>query len=241
LAADDLDGDGIDELVVASPSEAVGTVPHAGAVNVIYGSATGLNRGRASQLFTQDSPGVADTVEPYDGFGGVLTTGDVNEPEVTEFFGQVTAGDFDGDGNDDLAIGIPYETVGPVQAAGAVNILYGGQPRLSGIGSQLFTQDRAGIGTAASERWLATVSGQLERPLAVVELGPLLVSDRSSMVLRTGADQGKRSVGPCAHVDTCGSCSQAVLSQLRSVARAFRVTTSCGTWDQVLTAFQQSA
>jgi hypothetical protein len=60
--------------------------------------------------------------------------------------------DFDGDGADDLAIGVPFENVGSIVAAGAVNVLYGSSPGgLTGTGSQQFTQDTAGVGSSAEE------------------------------------------------------------------------------------------
>jgi hypothetical protein len=48
--------------------------------------------------------------------------------------------DFNGDGADDLAVGVPGESVGSIFAAGAVNVLYGSATGLSGTGRQLFTQ-----------------------------------------------------------------------------------------------------
>jgi hypothetical protein len=125
----DFNDDGAEDLVVGVPSESVGNVEFAGAVNVIYGSANGL-AGTGSQLFTQDSPGIGSTVESGDVFGAALATGD-----------------FDDDGYSDLAVGVPGEAVGNVQGAGAVNVIYGSANGLSGAGSQLFTQDTAGIGS----------------------------------------------------------------------------------------------
>jgi hypothetical protein len=52
--------------------------------------------------------------------------------------------DFNNDGADDLAIGVPFEFVGAIQDAGAVNVLYGSTAGLQGPGSQLFTQDTPG-------------------------------------------------------------------------------------------------
>ena len=98
------------------------TVVGAGAVNVLYGSATGLT-GTGSQLFSQDTPGVPGNAEVDDGFGFALATGD-----------------FNGDTFADLAVGAPGEGVGTAGAAGAVNVLYGSATGLSGTGSQLFTQ-----------------------------------------------------------------------------------------------------
>ncbi|HKE99268.1 MAG TPA: FG-GAP repeat protein [Actinomycetes bacterium] len=49
--------------------------------------------------------------------------------------------DFNNDGADDLAVGVPGEDVGGVLDAGAVNVLYGGTAGgLTGTGGQLFTQ-----------------------------------------------------------------------------------------------------
>src|SRR5918994_7988236 len=57
--------------------------------------------------------------------------------------------DFNNDGSEDLAVGVPFEAVGSIESAGAVNVLYGSAAELSGAGSQLFTQDTAGVaGTA---------------------------------------------------------------------------------------------
>ena len=59
--------------------------------------------------------------------------------------------DYDGNGHDDLAIGVPGEDVGAIENAGAVNVLYGGTGRrgswgrLTATGNQIWHQDVSGV------------------------------------------------------------------------------------------------
>src|SRR6266508_4823175 len=55
--------------------------------------------------------------------------------------------DFNHDGADDLAVGVPFENVGSIVAAGAVNVLYGSPTGLTTTGSQFFTQVAGAIET----------------------------------------------------------------------------------------------
>jgi len=57
--------------------------------------------------------------------------------------------DFNNDGFADLAVGTPFEDAGTIEDAGAVNVLYGSAAKLTGIGSQIFTQDSSGVGSTA--------------------------------------------------------------------------------------------
>jgi FG-GAP repeat len=97
----DFNGDGIDDLVVGVPGEDIGATTNAGAVNVIYGSESGLADGPRQQL-TQA------LAEPGDGFGTAVATGDFNDDILT-----------------DLAVGVPGENVGAAADAGAVVVLAG--------------------------------------------------------------------------------------------------------------------
>jgi hypothetical protein len=54
--------------------------------------------------------------------------------------GVAVRADFNGDTFADLAVGVPGESVGAVQGAGAVNVLYGSANGLTGTNSDLFTQ-----------------------------------------------------------------------------------------------------
>jgi hypothetical protein len=130
-ASGDFNGDGFADLAVGAPYEDVGTVADAGAVNVLYGNAAGLSAA-GNQLWHQNVGGVEDSAEPADRFGSALA-----------------AGDFNGDGFADLAIGVPFEDVGTVADAGAVNVLYGSPVGLTAAGNELWNQDASGIGNAA--------------------------------------------------------------------------------------------
>ena len=145
LAAGDFNGDGFDDLAVGVVGEDIavfqGTVSNAGAINVLYGSGTGL-QGDARSFWHQNSnirsTAVNDTVETGDGFGTALA-----------------AGDFNLDGYDDLAVGVPGESVGATPNAGAVDIIYGTAGGLLGDSfaspvSQFWHQNSSGI-TEASE------------------------------------------------------------------------------------------
>jgi hypothetical protein len=70
LAAGDFNGDTQAELAVGAPGENVST----GVVHVLVGSAAGLTA-VGSQLWSQDSPGVAGAAEQGDRFGDALAAG----------------------------------------------------------------------------------------------------------------------------------------------------------------------
>jgi hypothetical protein len=137
----DFDNDGFGDLAVGAPTESLGASSQAGAVSVLYGTASGLS-GSRSQLFTQDTSGVPGAAEPGDRFGAALA-----------------AGDFDHDGFADLAVGASLEDAGTIRDAGAVTVLYGSASGLTASGSQLFTQvsgvveqgDRFGSALAAPD------------------------------------------------------------------------------------------
>ncbi len=107
LCTGDFNGDGHADLAIGAPGQDVSGESDAGAVHVLWGSASGLSQ-TGSEMFHQDSAGLAGVAEVGDGFGRSLT-----------------AGDFNGDANADLAIGVPLEDVGAVSNAGAVQVLYG--------------------------------------------------------------------------------------------------------------------
>jgi hypothetical protein len=121
---------GPSDLAIGAPFEDLGATTDAGAVNVVYGSNTGLV-GRNKTL-TQNSPGVVGTAESGDLFGAALARG-------------IFFNNFNGDDFADLAIGASGEDVGTKASAGAVNVQYGSATGLPGTGGQLFTQDSAGV------------------------------------------------------------------------------------------------
>jgi disulfide bond formation protein DsbB len=127
LSGGDFDDDGYDDLAIGVPNEGIGTADYAGAVNVLYGSSSGLSS-TGNQMWHQNSPGILGICESGDNFGWSLSVGD-----------------FDNDGYDDLAIGVFLEDIGTYADAGAVNVLYGSSTGLSSTGNQLWHQNTPGI------------------------------------------------------------------------------------------------
>ena len=89
---------------VGIPDDRVDGVRAAGAVLVTYSTADGVLGGR-SQLWTQNAPGLKGLAGEFHRFGASLA-----------------GGDLDGDGEADLAIGIPGGTIQGHGAAGAVTV-----------------------------------------------------------------------------------------------------------------------
>jgi hypothetical protein len=127
LGAGDFDGDGFDDLGVGSP----GSRNDAGAVSILYGSGSGVD-GSRDQLWDKATSGVLGARSGGDRFGAALT-----------------AGDYDGDGFLDLAVGTPGEVRSEKAGAGAVHVLYGSANAITAVGDQVWHQDSEGVPGAA--------------------------------------------------------------------------------------------
>ncbi len=133
LAVGDFNNDNRDDLAIGAPGEDIGPIS-GGSVSILYGAAAGLTA-TGNQVFHQDSAGIPDTVEESDYFGASLA-----------------AGDFDGNGYDDLAIGVPNETLNGVYRAGGVQVLY--------------SYSASGLSTTNNEWWDQNSPGVPENPAA---------------------------------------------------------------------------
>lgn len=114
LAAGDFNGDGWDDLAISAIGESSGR----GIVNVIYGGPGGLTSA-ANQSWEQGVDGIDGNAESNDFFGSALA-----------------AGDFNGDGFDDLAVGAPGED----DSRGIVQVIYGSANGLTSQNNQAWRQ-----------------------------------------------------------------------------------------------------
>jgi hypothetical protein len=127
LACGDFDADHFADLAIGSPGETLGSTRSGGGmVVVVPGSAIGLHATSAS-FFTQDAAGVGGDAELQDRLGTALA-----------------AGDFNADGFDDLAVGVPGEDDG----RGAIHAFFGGP---------------GGVTPSGSLFWMETFVGGLSR------------------------------------------------------------------------------
>jgi hypothetical protein len=129
LAVCDFNGDDFDDLAVGVPREDHLGHAAAGAVQVHFGTGSGLSFA-SDVFFTQSTPGVPEDVETGDGFGNTLA-----------------CGDFNGDGFDDLAVGVPNEGwgLGFDALKGVIAIIPGFPFGLNFAASIQLDQDRGGM------------------------------------------------------------------------------------------------
>ncbi len=132
LAVGDFDGDTFDDLAVGVPLREVAGIRNAGVVAVFYGPGLSVIKS-ADQTWNQN---------------GIFPPSLNNTSESDDFFGSsLAAADFNGDGRDDLAIGVPSESFPrgsqTIVEGGEVDVVYGSGTglSLSAFVPQMWRQD----------------------------------------------------------------------------------------------------
>ena len=109
--------------VVVYADQVRGAPSRSGALVVLTGGTAGIN-GSNSTTISQSPPNAQDVAEADDRFGAALAVGDV-----------------DGDGTEDLAVGVPGEDTGGGTDEGAVHVFLGGSSGLSSAVDLFFTEN----------------------------------------------------------------------------------------------------
>lgn len=129
----DFNGDGYADLALTADDSYDDDGRGSGAVQVLYGSPSGLRLAASQYWAAHDFPGVTRSFS------------------VSSFGHALASGDFDGDGFSDLAIGDSGADVGPVLRTGTVRIVYGSKRGLTVSRSQLLWPGTQGLLGSAHE------------------------------------------------------------------------------------------
>ncbi|MCY1064230.1 hypothetical protein OV090_05640 [Nannocystis sp. RBIL2] len=185
----DFDRDGFEDLAIGSPGQVISGLSEAGLVNVLYGSAMGLDdpSNRATSIW-QDLAGVEGASEEGDDLGVTLAWGD-----------------FNGDCFDDLVVGVGGQDVGSELLAGAIHVFYGSLIGLATNNDHVLTLASSGIpGDPADSRFghstivAGDFNGDGYDDLALVYDAP--EETRSRVMLVYGGSGGLSGLnGPGAH------------------------------------------
>ncbi len=196
LAAGDFNADGFDDLAIGVPGEdhPGGGPVDGGIVHVLYGNPAGLVIGPGAPVLWQ----------------GGFPWGDPSE--VSDRFGQSLAvGDMDGNGAADLAIGVPFEDLGPNADCGMVNVIYGvggGGPGLfPGSPTETWQQNTVGVPdkNEAGDQFGTTLAigdfdGILGEDLAIgaplEDVGAIVDSGQVTVIYSAGAGLGLDPASP---------------------------------------------
>ncbi|MEO8672652.1 MAG: FG-GAP repeat protein [Tahibacter sp.] len=172
LATGDFNGDGVDEVAIGD-RDSVSNPGGGGTVYIFRRSAT-------------DTWSLQEIIrQGLNGYNGVDTAGD-------RFGNALASGDFDGDGYDDLAIGVSgKESTGSpvIQSAGAVQIVYGSTSGLSGARDRVFTSLNDGLGFSPDN------SDQYGYALAVGNFDADAHDDLAIGVVQRGCPNGGERAG----------------------------------------------
>ncbi|GAA2505657.1 FG-GAP repeat protein [Streptomyces thermolineatus] len=170
----DFNGDGYRDVAVSAPRAEVGGKSGAGAVVVHYGSANGLTKANRT-VISQNSTGVPGSAEVDDAFGAMTA-----------------AGDFNGDGYTDLAVGAPREDVSGDTDGGTAVIVWGSASGLSGgttvADPRPANHDRFGKALAAAD-----FNGDGRHDLAVGSTSPVIDIHRGGFT-KSGGTGGAYTV-----------------------------------------------
>ena len=124
----DFNGDGFDDLVVSAPDEDIGDKTDVGKIWIFSGSSEGVGALEIGKTFHQESSNSLGTNETGDRWGVMLA-----------------AGDFNGDGFEDLAVGAPEKDNEENPDVGTISLLYGTPNGLSTDQAQNIDQSTKGV------------------------------------------------------------------------------------------------
>lgn len=129
VATGNFNADEFDDLVIGVPDDDAAGLNDVGAVEVIYGSLGRLD-GDTNEVFFLGTPGVDGDPDSGDGLGGALAVGD-----------------FNGDGYDDVAAGLPGRDIEGAAGSnhGAALLIHGGPAGLDRDLSRLIWQGQDGL------------------------------------------------------------------------------------------------
>lgn len=173
----DFNLDGYADLVVSTPLEALGTATGAGSITVHYGTSKGLYGSRVD-VFHEGTPGVPGDASMDSTFGYSLAAGDLN-----------------GDGYADLAVGQPLDTAAERSGAGSVRLLFGSGDGLTAGSAVWLDQGSPNVpgGPEAGDRFgeqlaIGDVNGDGHGDLVVSAIGEQIIgsSDRGSVLVLFG-------------------------------------------------------